>query len=156
MRYIVETDWQTSGGWIGPAASPPYAKHPTEKFVRDVWKKCKCVRVDLNRDGSSEIIVEVDVSPGVTGNTSFHIIVQQNGQWRHAGYIGGRTYFLEQRRTPTGYLDIVTVWKNGGGVLTVTTHRYHKGQYRKWRSHVEIPSEGKESLIKERKDYALE
>jgi hypothetical protein len=155
MRYVVETDWQTEGQWIDLAAKPPYPEHPSDQFVRDAWTKCECVRVDLNGDGLAEIIVEVKFSPGATGNTSFHVVVQEDGQWRHAGALCGRDYRVQKGRTPTGYLDIVTSWNNGGGEYAVATYRYHKGRYREWQSHVEVLREGKEPLVRDRKEHSL-
>jgi len=137
MRRIVVADWQTDGQWIDLDAEPPYPKEPPEDFVREVMKKCVFHKIDLDRDGRAEIIVDLSYSPGAKGDRSFYVLRRQRDNWAIIGRMNGNVYQIDFTRE--GYGDIKTTEYLGGHRYATIWHRYRNGQYKEWQRETWTP-----------------
>ncbi len=111
-----------------------------EKWGKLVNVKYETKNIDLNNDGSNEIVVEgisciyefysIPIG-GVTGNRSFRILQQQDGKWIKIGFISGESYSIEETKTK-GYHDIITDSDVGGAGCLREIERYEwDGSYYK-------------------------
>lgn len=96
--------------------------------------------IDLNNDGTSEIIVDSlkingsdDPDAGSMGNEIRYLYGQINGNWKRLGVIAGEYYHINGRSinaglatstNASGYPDISTFWTFGGGSGESYTYRW--------------------------------
>jgi hypothetical protein len=139
MRLVAMKDWQTDAAWLPDDPKAPRPARPSDEFVKRLAAKCRFESVDLNHDGINEVIVDVQFSPGVTGNATYHVLQKRGRAWTPIGYLQGKD--LEIIPVANGADLLTTISKLNLASYTHTVYVWRQGQYQEGRSKEVHPEE---------------
>lgn len=130
IRTLLTDEWKQSSG-LPPRIS--------EADVRKFLEKCTFQKIDLDRDGTMEVLVDYWAQSGQHGNRMFYVFAAVDGKRKCIAELLGNTYTLQYSEQGAGYPEIETLWYNGGGSSTVTTYWFEDGSYGVVRSRIIRP-----------------
>lgn len=84
--------------------------------------------IDLNQDGTPEVIAQAMVACGASGNCPFWIFQKNSGKYKLLLDDSAETFTIQKSRT-NGYADIVLALHDSAFEQTLDVYRYTNGAY---------------------------
>lgn len=130
IRTVLTDEWRRSSG-----LPPRISEADVQRFL----EKCTFQKIDLDRDGTMEVIVDYWGESGQHGNRMFYVFAVVDGKQKRIADLLGNMYTLRYSEQGAGYPEIETLWYNGGGSSTVTAYWFEDGSYGVVRSQIIRP-----------------
>ena len=102
----------------------------SDEQLHDAALETRIEKLDLNGDGSAEVLAQGEPGCSPTGNCPFWVFQRTRNRYKLILDGFGQTFTIQHART-NGYLDIVIAMHGSATESTLKIYRYERGRYRR-------------------------